>query len=300
MNHTKKMGSISSKILFVLLLLSTIVKAQEPIGLMSDNYMPSSSILYNPASLFTSPVKWDLNFLSADVFFYNNLAYAEHSSVLTLLGNLTIKEAAFNKPNTIRGFTNATVQGPSIVFHHSSFSFGITTQVRSGTSIVSKQVPSNLDFNNLVEDSLYQFPQSKAAGMNWMQIGVHLGKSIITSGKYQVYSAININYLAGWDGIAATTEQSVDFLKHSINDTISFAQVEMNYAYTSGFSNDLQQNLTAMQFKGSGAGVDVGIWITDDNDPLEYKWKAGVSLIDVGVISFSKNVQQYQLVTQEP
>ncbi|HUM47089.1 MAG TPA: DUF5723 family protein [Chitinophagales bacterium] len=300
MQQAKEERKIFRLLLIPLLLIATMAKSQEPIGLMNDNYMPSSSILYNPASSFTSPVKWDLNIVSAAVYGYNNLAYAEHSSVLTLLGNSNIHAAAFNTPNTIRVFTNAMVQGPSVVFHQNTFSFGVITQVRSGTSLVTRQTPSNLDFNNLVEDSLYRFPQSNAAGMNWMQIGINLGKSIKTSGNFFLYSGININYLAGWDGIAATTQQSVDFIKHSVNDTLSFSQVMMNYGYTSGFGNDVQQNLTSFQFKGSGAGADGGIWITDSEEPLKYKWKAGVSLIDVGVVSFSKNIERYELTTDSP
>ena len=174
MHHTKKVGRICGQIFFPALFLVTTVKAQEPIGLMNDNYMPSSSIIYNPASSFTSPIEWDINVFSADVFAYNNLAYANHTSLLSLLGNTNNASVAFSSPNTIRAFANSMVQGPSIVFHQNSFSFGIITQVRSAASIVSGQVPSNLDLNNIVLDSLYQFPASSAAGLNWLAVGINL------------------------------------------------------------------------------------------------------------------------------
>lgn len=300
MHTIKSPGILSAKIFLPVLLLVTKASAQEPIGLMNDNYLPSSSVIYNPASAFTSPFQWDINLVSADVFAYNNLVHANRTSLLTLLANSNNTSVDAHHPNTMRGFAGASIQGPSFIYHQNSFSFGIITQVRSAASTVSAQVPFNLDLNNIAEDTLYPFPTDKAAGLNWMEVGVNLGKSIPTQEGYGLFAAININYLAGWDGMSAEIEQPLHFVQHSQPDTISFTSVVMNYGYTSGLSSDVSQNVTSFQFKGSGVSIAPGIWMTDGNDdPENYRWKGGLSLIDFGFISFSRNVQQFQLTTDE-
>ncbi len=272
-------------------------RAQEQIGTITDNYLPASSSLFNPAADCTSPYEVDINALGAGFSVYNNLVYLDKFSFLSLSGkNLNGKEVVYNTPNTIRAFTRVGVQGPSVMIRQGDFTLGIITQVRSAASVTTSEVPVNLDFNHIIEDSLYQFPAGKTTGLNWMSIGLHLGETF-GGGDVRFSVAGNLNYLIGWDGISAVTDQTLDFVKNSQDATMSFNNVKMNYGYTSGFGGDVQQNLSSMQFKGSGVSADFGFLVMNGKRPLQYTWKLGVSLMDLGIISFSKNVQRYNIIT---
>ncbi|MFI5134869.1 MAG: DUF5723 family protein [Chitinophagales bacterium] len=276
----------------------SIANAQEPIGLMNDNYLPASAIMFNPASLFTSTLPGDLNIVSGDITASNNLAYTNNFSLLTLSSpNISNNKVAFNTPSTIRSFSNALIEGPSAVIRHNSLSYGIITRTQSAASLMTGQVDSNLNFNHIAKDTLYQFPQSRTAGMKWTEVGFNLGKCFNRYGAVRVSMAVNINYVAGWDGISAVTQQPLYFVKNSEASTMSFKDVIMNYGYTSGFSSDVSHVISSFQLKGSGAGTDAGVWIAGGADPSHYRWKAGISMIDVGFVSFSKNVTRYQITT---
>jgi len=287
-----------AKLTFILLCVVNLSNAQEPIGLMNDNYLPSSAIMFNPASMLTSPLPGDLNIISGDLTASNNLAYTNNFSLLTLSApNISNNKIAYNRPSTIRAFSNALIEGPSAVIRHGSLSYGIVFRTQSAASLMTGQVDSNLNFNHIAKDTFYRFPESRTAGMKWSEFGVNFGKCFNQNGSVRVSMAANINYVAGWDGICAVTQKPLYFVKNSEASTMSFKDVVMNYGYTSGFSNDVPQVISSFQLKGSGAATDAGVWISGGSDPTHYRWKFGISMIDMGFVSFSNNVSRYSITT---
>jgi hypothetical protein len=253
--------------------------------------------LFNPAAPLTSAVHIDLNLISMSAMAYNNLAFAEKSSLLTLMGNASNNpSASFNTPSSIRGFSSVMIQGPSILVREDNFSYGLTMQFRSAMSLVTELFTDDLNFNFVPRDSVYAFPRAKGAGLEWMELGLHAGKS----GTYRGMSisvGANIKYLAGMNGMSAVTDQPVHFSKNSHGKSVDYSDVEMNYGYTSGLTNDMQQNISTFQVKGSGGSLDAGLMISDGEDAESYTWKAGLSVIDAGLISFFGNAQRYELIT---
>ncbi|MBX7142385.1 MAG: hypothetical protein K1X63_15020 [Chitinophagales bacterium] len=285
-------------VILIMLIVNGVSQGQQPVGLNTDNYLPASSILFNPAAAFTSPFAVDINVASIDALAYNNLAFANHLSLLSLaFGQANGMEVSYGSPETIRAFSDISLQGPSAVIRYSDFSFGLITQVRSAASLITDVVPPNLDFNNILEDSLYQFPASRFAGLNWSEAGVHFGFSKNASKNLQVSIGATVKYLIGSDGISAITSQPLDFIKHAEESSMSFNQVIMRYGYTSGFGEDIQHKITRFGARGSGIGTDIGFMISRGQDATAYSWKAGVSLMDAGFISFSNDVQRYRIQT---
>jgi hypothetical protein len=283
----------------LIILMSDVVSyGQEPVGLNSDNYLPASSILFNPASAFTSPYAVDINIASVKAFAYNNLAYTNRLSLLSLaFGKVNDVEVHYGNPETVRAFSGITLQGPSAVVRYKNFSFGLITQVRSASSLTTDAVPHNLDFNHILEDSLYTFPASEFSALNWMEAGGHFGIIRSLSRNLTFSVGTNLKYLAGSDGISAVTSQPLNFIKNSEESTMSFDQVVMSYGYTTGFGEDIQHKITQFGARGSGISADFGLMITGGGKGAEYSWKAGASLMDFGYVSFSNGVQRYRIET---
>ena len=264
--------------------------AQQPIGFMNDHYLPATSVLFNPASVASSPLRLDINVLSANAAAYNNAFYVNHLSLFSLFTKNTNElTVIYDKPDYIHFFSSTSVQGPSVTYKSRSYFFGITTQWRTGTSFISGKTTPKLDLSNILDDTLYEFPASKLAGLGWMQFGFTIGSTAkIPNGLHAAWG-VTINYLAGLEGIAISTSQPFNFFQH--RDSITYYNLKMNYGASEGFREDVPDGLTDFRLNGSGFSFNVGASISNGG-PLNETWRLAVSIEDLGMLVFKQNIDR--------
>ena len=311
-------------IIFIFLFLRISGKAQEIPGIVTSNYSGVNGLYVNPSSLMHGYLYSDLNILGADIFAQNEFFYLNKKdmSVLKLIrGDVSLtKENPDDKivNMSTQGdlsplYANIRILGPAYMRVGEKYALAIHTGFR--TLISGKSLPRSImtfAFQGLEykpqHDILYNHSDASIAALSYSEIGITFNHEIIR--KRNNWSSLGITFrlLYGYLGtnidiknINYVVENDTTIDIRNISSEISFS-APINYS-----TNKLLENQIQM---GSGFSVDIGYtWIASQkslqwqriHSPCElefvpYKFKLGISLLDLGYISFNKNAQSHEFV----
>lgn len=297
-------------LIFILLLKFISVNAQENIGIATSNYSPTSSVLLNPSSIADSKVFWEINITGISAFVDNNYVFLPKNE-FTIAGAIKNPEL-IPKPldkftSSIKnGYIDVAVQGPSMVFTIGKHAFGINTQVRSVTDI--RNVPYNLakfsfeGFKYLPQRGVeYNGSDVKINTLAWGEVGINYAY-IFKQEKTNMYlGGVSLRKLIGITHMGA----NIDEVTYQVPDTsnIDFINAKGKYGFTAPSFNS-----------GDGWAIDLGFTYKKTLDEVdhytpysiesnckksEYKYKIGVSLLDLGWITFH-NDSRYGEIDNQP
>jgi hypothetical protein len=295
---------MKKKIVFILLtaacLLPTATRAQESMGIANSNYAPTQSVHLNPSSIVDSKLWLDVHLVGMGAYMYNDYFYFPQASVWTrpfpegtdryVLGNL------------YRGDVNVDVWGPAFTLSLGKHAIGLHTAVRSYTDATRVDAPiAKFIFEGLSyvpqHGTLYHAEDMKATSLTWGEIGINYATFLKRRQKDLWTAGITAKYLSGINAIAldiATIDYEV------VNDSDLFVSpisgkyglVEPGFGAGQGWSIDL-----GFTFKKMLDDVDSYVPHTSMSDcsTKDYRYKLGISLMDVGNIKFNKGAvfQQY-------
>lgn len=292
------------------LFLSTSLIAQENLGIANSNFAPTNSMLLNPASVVNSKTYLDINIAGASVYARNNLAYLSKSQFYFPrdIWSLNFPDPSYNTSrNRIKGYLDASVHGPSATLQMGKHAFGFYSGVRSVTSV--KKIPGYLARVAIdgVDPSESDFREYKdrnirAKTMTWGEVGLSYSTILRQANKDMWTGGVTVKRLYGLQSSALILEK-IDI--------------------TTNDSNQVQIN----EFRGKYANADFGFragrgWSTDIGvtyqkmledvtryvpyltrygcDHVDYKYKIGASLLDVGYIRFKNGAvaRKFERTTQ--
>jgi len=307
-----------SKIVFLGLLALCVhlpLLAQQQLGLNFENYSGINSVLSNPANNLTSQFKWDINLVSLGVFAENNYAYVGNTNLIHLLKNsdnvLFAPDldsdfqagandliADFYNDDRKKFFSFSTqVMGPSFMVKLASgHSFGLFTNVRAVSN--AQSIPASLGYYQFEGQPLgepIEVPPLKVAGMAWSELGINYSFSIPMENGILGIGA-NAKLLNGYEGFYFANEQTTT-IRQLQGDTIMMEGANFHFALTDGNANDSGE--FQLSRNGGGFGLDLGAIMTIEGFGAPYKWKFGFSLIDIGKITFSNNIQRHAFRNNE-
>ena len=284
--------------------------AQEQLGLRYENYSGVNSLLINPANNLSSKFKWDINLVEAGVFFDNSYGFIRNSNLIEIARNSDNIQSAteienpnlvdpdvllfdfFDNENPKFVSTIVEVMGPSFMVNlPTGHTFGLFTRARA--VVGGRNLPGTLNyytFENALEGEALQIPALKIAGMSWTEIGLNYGMEFFTStGSWGI--GANLRMLNGYE--AFYTQHKGDFqITRFPNDSIAVGNLDLGYGFT---NSTIEADSYRPERNGGGFGLDLGaIWTFDEVDN-DYKFKLGVSLLDLGRISFNRNAEQHEL-----
>lgn len=293
------------------------LSAQESLGLKLGHYSGINGTLLNPAQAVNDPLKWDVNIVSAGAFVHNNLMFLSHTNLVEVLSNtenVTFSSKLYpdgSQPenaipldlfdNNKRGFfaANANIMGPSIQFKHKNHSFGLFTNVRG--AFTTHRMPRlryydvlRTPFDEPIETTPYD-----ASIMTWGEIGLNYGTVVYDNRRtMQVAVGATVKLLMGYDGFYAQEGGTQVLLD---GNSASGLDIDIEAGYATGYRGvdeawDAGYDLNR---KGMGVSTDLGITWTRAYRG-RYKWKMGVSLLDVGFIRFTTDARQFLLNTDTP
>jgi hypothetical protein len=298
---------------------------QQQLGIQNSNYSGIQGSLLNPSSIADSKLKFDVNFFSWDVTFANDFLYAPKSA-LNFLGFKRIIKGAIDEdlflprydnknPNKLYNVTFSTeILGPSFFIKiKNKHELGLTIAARANANVrdITGNVAINA-FDYLVAPVLWNTDfHDNTARMNvmgWLEYGAHYATILYDDGKDQIKGGITLKYL---QGIAAAYFKNVH-INYNIADTnnIAFANTSLDYGRTN--YDDFKGNHPHHTTHGHGFGMDLGFtWVHRlDNasysnhtngqlpanpDKIDYQYKIGLSLIDIGSIRYGTNTAAYHL-----
>lgn len=295
-----------------------LIKAQEFLGVRNSNYAGINSAFLNPALISGQKIKWDVNVVSAGLFFDNSFFFIP-KKLVPVLGFRKIADGIKNE-NLF--YTHFDPQNPGKLYNIAlsneiigpSFYTEIAKDQRVGFTIASRgyaniiNVPGHTaqnafdDFKNKgLWNANWHDNTTKLNAVDWLEYGLHYSKVIKRTTKYEWSAGASLNYL---QGIVAAYVKNMQ-LNYTVPDSSKLIVTHSLADYgTTNFDSQKQgigyHDLT----HGHGFSGSIGVTYTFfKNQPSEntednnYDFKFGASLIDIGGINFKRNSGSYHFET---
>lgn len=274
--------------------------AQESIGIANSNYAGTQGVHLNPSSIVDSKLWLDVHLVGAGAYVYNNYFYFPNSTVFT--NPLPAGQDRFVAGNVYRGDVNVDVWGPAFTLSLGKHAIGLHTAVRSFTDATRVPAPvAKFIFEGLnyapQHSILYQGENIKASSLTWGEIGLTYGTILSRKGDNFWTGGITAKYLSGINSMAIDIDK---FSYEVVNDSDlyvselngKYGMVEPGFGAGQGFSVDLGVTYKKML---DNVAYYVPHSQSADCTTKDYRYKLGISLMDVGAIKFNKNAvyQEY-------
>ncbi len=303
-------------ITIVLLLCIVSVKAQSYIGFLTDNYSGVHSVIGNPANIVDSRFKTDINLAGASAFVGNDYYGVNFSDAIG--DDYDIEDDAKTFPeekNNVLG--NVDILGPSFMFNINE---------KNAIAVFSRaRVFYNIsEINGQTFESLADgFDDTSSFNVNegdaffnahaWAEIGVSYARVLMNKEQHFLKGGITLKYLQGLgNAYGAGTDVSIDYDEDAIiGGVIGSVTTTGEVAY--GYSENLEDDADDFEVVNgaTGIGFDLGFvyeWRPDHKnytstdskgnsympkDINKYKLKFGLSLTDMGSISYDGVEERY-------
>ena len=313
-------------ILALLGLISTfnIAQSQEMLGLTMGNYKGITGVMINPASMTTNKVYLDINLATANVFLRNNFAYLpkEDFVIWDLLdknyqfptyGEEEKNVLYYNNSKAKQITQNTRILGPSAMIQIGDHAFGITTGVRVFTS--GNNIPWNvaefgywgLDYGPL-HNIDFDEKNIDFGSNSWMEVGLSYAYDVWKYYDQQLTVGLSVKKLWGYAG-AYVYSDKLNYLVPN-DTTIDIKEMNASLGFSGPINYDNSEFLnTSPTFRGSGVGMDIGVvyvkrrqvelnkWNGERlcaQNIVDYDYKIGVSIVDIGRVKFKENAQEHQ------
>ncbi|MFM7671902.1 MAG: DUF5723 family protein [Bacteroidota bacterium] len=273
-------------------------------GTRMGNYTGVQSVYFNPAQVADSRYTFDLNVVGLNAGLGNNKASFSLNSVFSTLNSNNALNSLFSGDGRISGQLNVDILGPSLLVSLPKKSgLAFTSRLRAQFTIsdldgkLAKSIPD--DFN--LEVTL---PYTVSSGNNmrintngWAEYGVTYGKVIKEEGEHFLKAGATLKYLSGagnsyiqLDQISGTIIQD----PNPANPTILLAPGSRGVIGL-GISGNMGSITPSSLLKSSsnGFGADVGVvyeYRPGKNRKHPYKFKASASLLDIGSITYDRDL----------
>lgn len=291
---------------------SSSLFAQEQIGLRLDKYAGVNGIQLNPANGAFHPLSWDLNLGGAGIFIENNFVFASPTNLIHLAKNpndlyfmdptnentapssASIIVDYFNGPKERMVQTTATVLGPSLMVNfNGKHSLGVFSEfnVSLGGFDIDRDI-NPYDLSKIEETGHIDIERFQMSGMAWAEYGVHYSYATeMYLGKVSIGG--NFKLLRGYDAFYLDVAQPIVASRDS-NNVIDVSDIDVSFGFT---NKTLTTESISTQPIGSGYALDLGAsWIFDLDEDNDYRYKLGISILDLGKINFDKWTENYHIV----
>lgn len=312
-------------LLFILsaFLLSPQLFSQRFVGFNTGNYAGITGVMLQPASIVDSRFKFDINLFSTDVRYSNNYFLLNRDVLLKFNKNNfddypTFRARYLSEAQLAAGekaFFNISnrTQLPLSFMVNLSEKSALALNIQSRTMIQGRNISQDLaklafnnfyyqPFNNQSVDASNLSLQS----LSWAEVGLTYGRVLLNSGNHFLKGAITGKYLGG---VSSFNLGSNNLTVRVNNDsTFNFNADRVNYNHNK--NADLNKVFdTRFRPDANAFGADAGLvyeyrghlnnfrYIRNDDeesyevkrrDLNKYIFRLGVSLLDVGMFTFTK------------
>ena len=301
--------------------------SQLSMGLVNSNYSGLSGSVINPANMANSKLRADINLFSVHGFVENNYLYfpSRKSSLIKLTTGAYDYEL-FPKPygtgnryvytyyddKSLKNvFVNTRITGPSLMVAVQDHMFAVRTSFRFVSS--TRRLP--YDMANFSYYTMDFKPQQNTyfvrdnydmASMAWWELTFSYA-TVIKRSKSNLWSmGVSAGPLFGYSGVYLAGGDTRYIVYN--DDVLNVEQLngEMGMSLPVDYSSD-QIDLMHPMTRGIGWGMDIGFTWQYRDKPYQrkvphdcykknfenYKFKLGVSLLDIGWVNFSKNAERH-------
>ncbi len=292
--------------------------SQEQLGLRFERFSGIWATETNPAAVSFNPLKWDVNLFQIDGFGENSYAFLSKTSLIRAARhpeklNSMANEAERHQPSRdqimqdfflpkrkMHGIGQGRFSGPGFSFKiKDQHTIGITTTLRFQVS--SYKIPTVLAFetiNNRPLNTDVVVKPFKLSAASWAEIGFLYAFNTPDNGDPILSFGIMPKILMGIEGGYGRLEREVVYQQTSPKDFL-FETGHFNYGTTNSNFNSIETQSIKPKINGFGGAVNLGFSYSmpDENSDMDmdYKWRSGFSIIDLGFINFNKNAEQHDI-----
>jgi hypothetical protein len=239
--------------IYLIIIATYSVKAQEMLGIVNGNYSGVSSYAINPSLMADSKLYMDINFLTTGVSYQTDM----------------VKNA----------YGNFRLNGPSIMINRGEHAFAFIDAAR--TAISYKKTSSNNG----------SYTQYQVAGIAWGEIGLSYAKIFSRVEKSWWAGGLTLKYLMGAGGAfyentsISNTGSSSSSTNISNSGVSSFGSGGMGFGKGAG----IDIGVTYQQKENKENLMPFKKLCQQKYQP--YKYKIGVSIVDFGFLKFSNKTK---------
>lgn len=306
---------MTNRIIIFLLLLSANTFAQEQFGASPSNYTPTLSVFTNPSSMLDSKTWLDIHIIGAGAYAMNNLVYVEKSGILPLIrqrdrefDNNSVKfntnrnnYKAYNRNfvNVLSGVWSQGDHAAGLFFNGRSY-----TMTRGISGELVSIIDSSLQGNEVAKNQPFDFSEMYFSSLNFGEIQLSYGYTFYKKKRDMLMGGISLKKFIPIAGGAA----NINDLRFNLSSDTSF-----NYLFADMDAMYVQQSTNF--FKG-GMGLDLGVtyqkmeadcrnYLPNSKKmgcrTIAYKYKIGISVLDIGSVKFNaEDVQSQGVRINEP
>lgn len=274
--------------------LPSLLIAQENQGMANDNFNPVNGQFLNPTTIVDAKPWLDINLIGGSAYLRNNLAYYPNTKLLNV--NSFQTDPIFKTTlNNINGYGDFDLKGPSASLVLGRHAVSVYSSVRGIINV--NKVPGVLakyatDGGLSVSDTgTYTVNNARLKSMVWGEIGVTYGKILAAQGDNMWLGAISVKRLFGMQNAGLLVDDAIARVPTvdnttllSTNGTYSYAEPGLNAGKGWGMNlgvtyKKMKQDVTRYVPHSTSSGCQ----------QIDYLYKIGVSLLDVGFINFNQN-----------
>ncbi|MGS2726704.1 DUF5723 family protein [Psychroserpens sp. BH13MA-6] len=287
------------KFMFLLLFVN-MAAAQNYFGYLSDNYSGINSATLNPANITGSKFRTEINLGSANGSINNDYFVTDFGNVFD---GSDINTDQFIAAENNNFAISSDVLLPSFMFNLSpKHSIGIILRARAYLNI--NEIKGELfdafedDFDSANDFSLTE-DEFTSTFHAWGEIGLVYARTLIDNDQHYLKGGVTLKYLQGaGNAYLKGTNLSVDFDADGSTPDVGTITTTglIEYGSSQGVSVNEDDSDFNIEKGSNGLGADLGFIYEWRPEPTEidnasrsnYKLKVGLSITDIGSISYDK------------
>ncbi|MEW6134848.1 MAG: DUF5723 family protein [Bacteroidota bacterium] len=314
----------SQKLLFIFLLVTLRLHSQEFTGIGTGNYSGVNSVLVNPSLVLLQQSWLDIRLAGAGLFIENNFVYIPRNDFN--LTDLLKKNYQFPRYGEYerpilasggKGFYHAYLDSrlllPAILYADMSRRFAVALSIQSRFAGAADRIPydvANFGYYGLEYSRQHNIEYNdhniSGSGLAWSEIGATVA-GVLKRERFDLWTAgLTLKYLLGHSGFYA----KVDNIRYVVlNDsTVDIRNLTGTAAYAAPMDYSTNSFPGGQSYiQGKGIGFDLGVIFLKTHREIkrlvpqqvcatnfdDYVWRLGISLIDLGMISFDRHARKH-------
>lgn len=287
-------------LLFIFTLLSTGLYAQEHFsGINTSQRTGILNAVVNPAELTNLKNKFEVNVLNFSINVSNNKV-----KFSDLVGkNTDFEEVIFSGDEPVNMTADLEMLGPAFAFKYEKWAFAITTGAKLKSDIVDvdtglgRALTTESDALSIVSEYINTDYNQKVSGTSWGEIGFSVARDIFETDAHKFSGGVTFKLLfpGSYANIAADKFVGTIGLGTGVNTgdvVMTDASTQLNLAYSGSLADGFESSNFTNFFAGglNGFSTDIGFnyrWIDENSDDGEYRINAGISVRNLGSMTFN-------------
>lgn len=273
----------------ILIMTGSLLRAQGYQALNGSAFTGSTAVFNNPAASVNSAYKWDLTLFSVQAKLSNNSAYIKSDSTGS---KLTMKDdygSKFLHANVDVSLFNLLYK----IDNQHAINFGIRARtynhVKTAPFHYSDSITSFHSF--LVANDRAPYVEGFVTHTGWLEADLNYSQVLFENSNSKLSGGVTLQIMKGLSG-AYVKLNKISYLesKSATDTSFSFTNGSASYGYGAGYDESSFQDAykTAVTTLGLSLGVEYMTYNNEMsvNNNLNYDWKIGLSIMDLGANSF--------------